>query len=277
MNRGKLYIVGTPIGNLDDISPRCAETLKAVDFIAAEDTRNSMKLLNRLNIKKEMLSYFEHNKVQRGEMIVERIEKGENCALITDAGMPAVSDPGEDIVRLCHERSVEVIVIPGPCAAVCALAMSGLPSARFVFEGFLPASGKERRERIEALKDESRTIIFYEAPHRLSKTLLDLYESFGERRVSVVKEITKIYEKVVYTTLSQAMQLYAQEDLKGEFVIVLDGAQPALKEVSDTQIIEMLKDFSAKGFSRADAVKETSNALKVAKNAVYRLQNSISD
>ncbi len=203
---GTLFIVGTPIGNLGDISPRALETLEAVDFIAAEDTRVTLKLLNRFEIKKPMLSYFEHNRREKGKIIAERILKGESCALVTDAGMPAVSDPGEDLVALCHEIGVPVRVVPGPTAFASAVALSGLPVGRFTFEGFLSMSKVSRREHLKELQKEKRTMVFYEAPHKLSNTLKDLYSALGDRRIAIVREITKIHEEVIRINLKDAAE-----------------------------------------------------------------------
>ena len=270
---GKLYLTATPIGNLGDISQRCADTLAGVDFIAAEDTRNSLKLLNHLGIKKELVSYFEHNKAQRGGYIIERLLAGESCALITDAGMPAISDPGEDIVRLCHENGVEVTVIPGPCAAVSALALSGLATSRFAFEGFLPSLSAQRKAALEKLKYEDRTIIFYEAPHRLKKTLSDMYEIFGNREISLCKEITKLHEKTVKTTLEKACEMYGENE-KGEFVLIVSGYTEDKNEYTDEDIAKLLDEYVLNGMSVSAAVKKVSVLTGVSKNAVYRIANS---
>ncbi len=272
---GKLYIVGTPIGNLGDLSSRISRVLGEVDFIAAEDTRNSRKLLSHLGIHKELISYFEHNKVSRGQYLIDRIRGGETCALVTDAGMPAISDPGEDIVRMCHEQGVETVVVPGPCAAVCALALSGLPSGRFAFEGFLPSVAGERRARLSALRDEERTMIFYEAPHRLVQTLTDLLELWGDRRLSIVKELTKIHERVWYTTLSQAITQLNESDVKGEFVLVVEGATGEVRQIDDEQIIDMLAKKIGEGMRKSDAVKQIAVEFDLPKNRVYKLSNEL--
>ena len=201
----KLYIVGTPIGNLGDFSPRAVETLSNCDFIAAEDTRVTVKLLNHFGIKKNMVSYFEHNRRERGEMIVSRMLAGETCALVTDAGMPAISDPGEDLVKLCHDNGIKVESVPGPCAFTTALALSGMPSGRFTFEGFLSVNKPSRREHLDSLKNETRTMLFYEAPHKLGATLKDMYSTFGDREIAIVREITKVHEQVIKITLSKAV------------------------------------------------------------------------
>ena len=220
---GELFVVGTPIGNLSDFSPRAVSTLEAVDFIAAEDTRVTLKLLNHFGIKKEMVSYYEHNKRERGEIICARIQNGENCAIVTDAGMPAISDPGQDLVALCHQRGIKVESVPGPTAFATALALSGMETGRFTFEGFLSVSKKSRFEHLEEIKDEKRTIIFYEAPHKLANTLKDLYAALGNRQLAIVREITKIHEEVIKTTLKEANELYSNGSLKGEMVLVIEG------------------------------------------------------
>lgn len=273
---GKLYVVGTPIGNLGDLSDRVREVLDMVDFIAAEDTRNSRKLLSHLGIHKELISYFEHNKVSRGQYLIDRMLAGESCAIVTDAGMPAISDPGEDMVRMCHEQGVETVVIPGPCAAVCALALSGLPSARFSFEGFLPSAAGGRRTQISALRAEERTMIFYEAPHRLHQTLADLLELWGDRRISVIKEITKMHEKVWYTTLADAVTLFADQEIKGEFVLVVEGAVGEVREISDEQILQLLAQKIDDGMRKSDAVKQIAVEFDLPKNRVYKLSNDLS-
>jgi len=273
---GILYLVGTPIGNLGDMSKRTAEILGSTDFIAAEDTRVSIKLLNHLGIKKHMISYFEHNKRERGEEIAARIEAGENCALVTDAGMPAISDPGEDIVALCAQRGIEVSVIPGPCAAICALAVSGLPSGRFCFEGFLSINKKSRREHLNAIVGEERTLIFYEAPHKLKATLSDLFAAFGDRRVALVRELTKLHEEVIRTTLSQAVNLYDENAPRGEFVLVIEGKEPtAPKELmSAEEVIELAQSFVIgfinEGMSHSEAVKRAALQVGANRSELYK-------
>ena len=221
---GTLYVVGTPIGNLGDFSPRAQETLAQADFIAAEDTRVTLKLLNHFGIKKPMVSYFEHNKYQRGEIICDRIEQGETCALVSDAGMPAISDPGEMLVAQCAQRGIPVVVVPGPSAVVAALAVSGLPTGRFTFEGFLSTAKKSRREHLEEVRSERRTMVFYEAPHKLASTLEDMLAAWGNRRIALVREISKIHEEVRRTTLEEAARYYRENTPKGEFVRVIEGA-----------------------------------------------------
>ena len=269
-----LYLVGTPIGNLSDITERAKKVLSEVDFIAAEDTRASGKLLAYYGIKKPLISYFEHNKRERGEVIVSRIiENGEACALITDAGMPAISDPGEDIVRLCAERGVRVSVVPGPCAAVSALAMSGLFTGKFVFEGFLPTGKGERREALSALKDEKRTVIFYEAPHKLKRTLADLYEAFGERKISLCRELTKINEEVIRTTLESAIAYYEEREPRGEYVLIMEGAskEELLSRAfwSDMSIEEHVEHYLSEEMSKNDAIKAVARDRGVAKSEIY--------
>ncbi len=272
---GKLYVVGTPIGNLGDLSSRVCEVLNEVDFIAAEDTRNSRKLLSHLGIHKELISYFEHNKASRGQYLIDRMLAGESCALVTDAGMPAISDPGEDIVRMCHEQGVETVVIPGPCAAICALALSGLPSARFSFEGFLSSTAGDRRAQLSTLRGETRTMIFYEAPHRLQQTLEDLLELWGDRRISVIKEITKIHERVWYTTLADAVTLFDDQEIRGEFVLVIEGSSGEVREISDEQILQMLVQKMNDGVRKSDAVKQIAVEFDLPKNRVYKLSNDL--
>ena len=221
---GTLYLVGTPIGNLGDFSPRGAETLKAVDFIAAEDTRVTLKLLNHLGLKKPLVSYYEHNKAESAAVILPRLLAGESCALVSDAGMPAISDPGEELVRLCAEQGIPVAAVPGPSAVVTALALSGLPTQRFTFEGFLSTANKSRREHLESLREEHRTIVLYEAPHKLTGTLEDLLSALGDRDIALCRELTKLYEEVRRTTLARALEFYRAERPRGEFVLVIRGA-----------------------------------------------------
>ena len=268
---GMLYLVPTPIGNLGDISQRCRQTLEEADFIAAEDTRVSLKLLNHLGIRKSLVSYFEHNKAFKGEKIVERILVGETCALVSDAGSPAISDPGEDLVKLCHEAGIVVCAIPGPCAAITALSISGQATGRFCFEGFLSTSKKSRREHLESLKKEQRTMIFYEAPHKLVSTLEDLAEAFGEDRgISLCRELTKLHEEVVRTTLGEAVAKYTENPPKGEFVLIVAGAEPVQKEVpTETDAASRVAQLMEEGLSRKDAVKQTAKELGLPKNVVY--------
>lgn len=268
----KLYIVGTPIGNLGDFSPRAVETLNNCDFIAAEDTRVTLKLLNHFGIKKNMVSYFEHNRRERGEMIVARILAGESCALVTDAGMPAISDPGEDLVKLCHENGVKVESVPGPCAFTTALALSGMPSGRFTFEGFLSVNKPSRREHLDSLKTETRTMLFYEAPHKLGATLKDMYSAFGDREIAIVREITKIHEQVIKTTLSKAVEAYGDGGLKGEIVLVIHGAEQIVNDDAITleDAVEMAKKSVENGLSVSEAAKQTAKLSGYKKGEIYK-------
>ena len=268
---GMLYLVPTPIGNLRDISQRCRETLEQADFIAAEDTRVSLKLLNHLGIKKSLVSYFEHNKAFKGEKIVERILAGETCALVSDAGSPAISDPGEDLVKLCHEAGIVVCAIPGPCAAITALSISGQATGRFCFEGFLSTAKKSRREHLESLVKEQRTMIFYEAPHKLVTTLEDMAAVFGEDRpISLCRELTKLHEEVVRTTLGAAVEKYTETAPKGEFVLIVAGAEPEEVEAASPEDAAVrVQQLMEEGLSRKDAVKQTAKELNLPKNVVY--------
>ena len=270
---GILYLVPTPIGNLGDISLRARQTLENADFIAAEDTRVSLKLLNHLEIKKPLVSYYEHNKTFKGGRIVERILAGETCALVSDAGSPAISDPGEDLVKQCAGAGIPVCAIPGPCAAITALSISGQATGRFCFEGFLSTAKKCRREHLESLKSEQRTMIFYEAPHKLLTTLSDMAEVFGsDRPLSLCRELTKLHEEVVRTTLAEALERYTQTPPKGEFVLIVAGAKPEEKEIpSETDAAARLAELIAQGLSRKDAVKQTAKELGLSKNAVYEI------
>jgi len=276
VNKSTLYLVGTPIGNLADISQRAIKVLSEVDFIAAEDTRNSMRLLSAYGIRKELVSYFEHNKRASGEKILERLTLGESCALITDAGMPAISDPGEDIVRLCADAGITVSVIPGPSAAISALALSALSTARFTFEGFLSAKSGERKKRLAALKDEERTMIFYEAPHKLVRTLSDMKEVFGgERKIALCRELTKLNEEAIRLTLGEALKLYAEKEPRGEYVLVLEGAEEAGvcgadadSELSPKEEVEAL---ISEGMPKKDAIKEVAKRRGVPKSEIYNL------
>ena len=268
---GMLYLVPTPIGNLGDISIRCRQTLEQADFIAAEDTRVTLKLLNHLGIKKSLISYFEHNKAQKGEQIVQRILAGETCALVSDAGSPAISDPGEELVKQCAQAGITVCAIPGPCAVITALSISGQSTGRFCFEGFLSTAKKSRREHLESLKNERRTMIFYEAPHKLTATLESMAEVFGgDRPISLCRELTKLHEEVLRTTLQGAMDLYSQQPPKGEFVLVVAGAPEQTEETATVQDAkERVLQLMAQGMSRKDAVKQTAQELNLPKNAVY--------
>lgn len=269
---GILYVVGTPIGNLGDLSPRAVETLNKVDFIAAEDTRVTLKLLNHFEIKKPMISYFEHNKRERGDIICARIESGENCAIVTDAGMPCISDPGEELVKQCAERGIQTVVVPGPSAVISALAVSGLTTGRFTFEGFLSTSKKSRNEHLEQLKPEKRTMIFYEAPHKLSATLNDLYKTFGDRKIAIVREITKIHEEVIRTTLSKAVKNYGDGSLKGEIVLVLEGCaeESESEDFSLDDAVKIAKGLIEEGNSVSESAKQAAKATGFKKNEIYK-------
>lgn len=268
---GILYVVGTPIGNLGDLSPRAVETLNSVDFIAAEDTRVTLKILNHFNIKKPMVSYYEHNKRERGEVICERIESGENCAIVTDAGMPCISDPGELLVAQCAERGIGVVAVPGPSAVISALAISGLPTGRFTFEGFLSVTKKSRFEHLDSLKNERRTMVFYEAPHKLSNTLADMYETFGDRRLSIVREITKLHEQVIRTTLGKACEEYAEGGLKGEIVLVVEGkTEEERPELTLEDAVKRALELMEDGMSSSSAAKQAAKETGLRKNEIYK-------
>jgi 16S rRNA (cytidine1402-2'-O)-methyltransferase len=268
---GMLYLVPTPIGNLGDISQRCRETLEQADFIAAEDTRVTVKLLNYLGIKKSLVSYFEHNKAQKGNVILDRILAGETCALVSDAGSPAISDPGEDLVKQCAEAGITVCAIPGPCAVITALSISGQSTGRFCFEGFLSTAKKSRREHLEALRSEARTMVFYEAPHKLLATLEDMAAVFGEARpISLCRELTKLHEEVVRTTLGQAITKYTEQPPRGEFVLVVAGAAETVKEAATAEdAAAHVAKLMEQGLSRKDAIKQTAKDLDLPKNVVY--------
>ncbi|MGI5972273.1 MAG: 16S rRNA (cytidine(1402)-2'-O)-methyltransferase [Oscillospiraceae bacterium] len=268
---GMLYLVPTPIGNLGDISRRMAETLGEVDFIAAEDTRVTLRLLNHMGLKKNLMSYYRHNTAEAGRQVLDRLLAGENGALVTDAGTPAVSDPGEDLVALCAENGVVVVAVPGPCALITALAVSGLPTARFTFEGFLPMNRKNRRALLDTLAAEERTMIFYEAPHKLAATLEDLAAAFGgDRRVSLCRELTKLHEEVDRTTLAGAVERYQTEAPRGEFVLVVEGVRCRETEGATLdQGLERVEDLQSEGLSRKDAVKQAAKELGLARNELY--------
>ena len=267
---GTLYLVPTPIGNLGDISRRMAEVLENVDFIAAEDTRVTLKLLNHLGLKKPLISYYRHNTDEAGQKILDRLLGGESCALCTDAGTPAVSDPGEDLVALCAQHGVEVTALPGPCALIVALSVSGLPTGRFTFEGFLPMNRKNRRAQLESLQNETRTMLFYEAPHKLTVTLSDLRDVFGpQRRISLCRELTKLHEEVLRTTLGEAAERYKAEEPRGEFVLVVEGAAPAKEEATLEDGLDRVEALLAEGLSRKDAVKQAAKELGLSRNELY--------
>ncbi len=270
---GKLYVVGTPIGNLSDFSPRAIETLGKVDFIAAEDTRVTVKLLNHFGINKPMLAYYEHNKMERGGDIMARLLSGEDCALVSDAGMPAISDPGEDLVRMAHENGISVESVPGPSALITALAISGMKSGRFCFEGFLSVNKPSRRAHLAELKREVRTMIFYEAPHKLPATLSDMLEAFGDRKITLVRELTKLYEEVIRTTLSEAVNLYSEENKpRGEFVLIVEGFDPETdkREYTTEQAVEIAKKYMSEGNSASSAAKVAALETGLRKGDIYK-------
>lgn len=275
---GTLTLVGTPIGNLSDMSPRAVKALQECDFIAAEDTRVTMNLLNHFGVRKPLVSYYEHNKRQRGGEILTRLQAGESAVLVTDAGMPAISDPGEDLVALCHEAGIPVTVVPGPSAVVTALALSGLPTGRFTFEGFLSVNRRSRREHLESLRQERRTMVFYEAPHKLPATLRDMAETLGDRRVALVREITKIHEEVIRTTLKKAAERFASEAPRGEFVLVIEGAAPAeVLAVTLEEAAALAADYAAEGLPASEAARRAAAETGCKKGEIYRLltvQNS---
>ena len=269
---GTLYVVGTPIGNLGDLSPRAVEVLGTVDFIAAEDTRVTRKLLTHFGIQKPLLSYFEHNKRARGEVVLSRILAGESCALVSDAGMPAISDPGEDLVRQAHVQGIPVVSVPGPSAVTTALALSGMPTGRFTFEGFLSVNQKNRRAHLQEVASERRTMVFYEAPHKLLSTLKDMLAAFGDREIAIVRELTKIHEEVRRTTLSQAVEFYTNTPPRGEFVLVIGGAEPPKKETGTLEDALLLARAAVtEGKSTAAAAREAAAATGCRRQEIYRL------
>ncbi len=268
---GTLYLVPTPIGNLGDISDRCRQILAEVDFIAAEDTRVSLKLLNHLGLKKPLVSYYEHNRIESGQRILSRLLADEHCALVTDAGTPAISDPGEDLVALCAANGVHVTAIPGPCAVITALAVSGLPTGRFTFEGFLSTNKRSRQAHLQSLLTERRTMVFYEAPHKLRATLEDLSAAFGaERRIALCRELTKLHEEILRMTLAEAIVLYTQQQPRGEYVLVVEGAQPVPEEtVSMETAVENVRQLRTSGESLKDAVRQVARQTGLSRNALY--------
>ena len=280
VQKSTLYLVGTPIGNLSDLSERAIKVLTEVDFIAAEDTRNSLRLLSVLGIKNELISYHEHNKKVSGERLVARLLGGESCALITDAGMPAISDPGEDIVKLCADAGITVSVIPGPCAAVSALAVSGLATTRFVFEGFLSAQKSERRNRLKELETEQRTIIFYEAPHKLKATLEDMSAAFGgERKISLCREITKLNEEIMRTTMGSAVSYYNANEPRGEYVLIVEGFDgevvcDELQYLLSLTPEEHVEKYVNEGMSKMEATKKAAKDRGMSKSELYKILNT---
>ena len=280
IEKSTLYLVGTPIGNLSDISERAIKVLTEVDFIAAEDTRNSMKLLMALGIKNELVSYHEHNKKSSGERLVSRLLSGESCALITDAGMPAISDPGEDIVRLCANAGITVSVIPGPCAAISALALSGLGTRRFAFEGFLPAKESEKRKQLASLVKEDRTLIFYEAPHKLRSTLSEMCSAFGDdRKISLCREITKINEETQRMTLGKAVEYYNENEPRGEYVLIIEGFSGSNLSDEVTEMLNLSPDahvehYVMQGMAKMDAIKKAAKDRGMSKSELYKILNT---
>ncbi|MGN0171014.1 MAG: 16S rRNA (cytidine(1402)-2'-O)-methyltransferase [Lachnospiraceae bacterium] len=276
MNNGTLYLCATPIGNLDDITLRVLKTLEEVDLIAAEDTRNSVKLLNHFQIKTPMTSYHEFNKIDKAYQLVDKLKQGMNIALITDAGTPGISDPGEELVRICYEEDIPVTSLPGACAAVTALTLSGLKTRRFCFEAFLPKDKKERARVLEELKQETRTIIIYEAPHHLVRTIEELLSVLGDRKVSVVKELTKRYEAVARTTFSQALVAYSGCDPKGEYVLVIEGkSKQQIEEekrdaYTDISIAEHVKEYENKGYDHKEAMRMAAKDRGISRREVYQ-------
>lgn len=275
-NKGKLYLVSTPIGNLEDITLRAIRTLKEVDLIAAEDTRQTLKLLNHFEIKKALVSYYEHNKKEKGNYLINQLLEGKNIALVSDAGTPGISDPGEDLVQLCIENDIEVTAIPGPVAAVTGLIISGLPAGRFAFEGFLPMNKRARRERLASLKNEMRTLVFYEAPHKLLYTLKDLYEAFDNRNIVFARELTKRFEEVVRCDLKSAIEKYEQQSPKGEFVLIVEGIseeeniESQKKAWENMSLEEHLRLYISEGLDKKDAMKKVAEDRKISKREVYK-------
>ncbi len=267
---GTLYLVPTPIGNLGDLSHRAVELLAQADFIAAEDTRVTVKLLNHLELKKPMVSYHRHNRGPAGEAILARLLAGECCALVTDAGTPAISDPGEDLVALCAARGVPVVAIPGPCALTTALSVSGLPTGRFTFEGFLPQNKKNRAAQLDSLDQESRTLVFYEAPHKLNATLADLRDAFGpQRRVALCRELTKLHEEVLRLTIAQAVDYFAAHEPRGEFVLVVEGRAPVEREADPDAALARVEQLRGQGLSLKDAAAQAALEFGLKKRQLY--------
>ncbi len=275
MSNGTLYLVATPIGNLEDITLRALRILREVDIIAAEDTRQTIKLLNHFEIKKPLVSYYEHNKIEKGNYLINQLIEGKSIALVSDAGTPGISDPGEDLVKLAIENNITVTMAPGPVAAITALVLSGLPSGRFVFEGFLPMNKRARKDKISSLKDEIRTIVFYEAPHKLTYTLKDLYEVFGDRRIVLARELTKRFEEFVRCTISEAIDKYNKEAPKGEFVMILEGAdENSLKKAEKTKweelsLQEHVEFYIKQGMEKKEAIKRAAEDRGLSKREVY--------
>lgn len=281
MNTGTLYLCATPIGNLDDITVRCLNTLKACDLIACEDTRHSLKLLNHFDISKPLTSYFEHNKKEKGAYLISELKAGKNIALVTDAGTPAISDPGEDLVRLCIEEGIKVVPVPGCVALINALIVSGQYTGRFAFEGFLSMNKKGRRDHLESAAKDTHTLIFYEAPHKLTRTLDDMYKYFGNRRISIVRELTKIHEECMVTTIEEAIEYYKSNQPKGEYVLIIEGLSQtekeaaAKEELSRTNPVDYIKSLMKQGKDKKTAIKETSKAFDISKREIYDMAKDI--
>lgn len=267
---GKLYVLGTPIGNLEDFSPRAKRILGEVDFIAAEDTRVTIKLLNHLGLSKPMVAYFEHNKKERGSIVIDRILAGETCAVVTDAGMPAISDPGEDLIRECHEKGIAVESVPGPTAFATALALSGMPSGRFCFEGFLSVNKPSRKQHLDEIKNERRTLIFYEAPHKLIRTLTDMYAVLGDRKIAIVREITKIHETVMRTSLGEAIEYYKDNEPRGEYVLIIEGAKEESVSYTISDAVKLAKKLIEEGLPASAAAKEAAQVTGIKKSDIYK-------
>jgi len=282
METGTLYLCATPIGNLDDITVRCLNTLKECDLVACEDTRHSLRLLNHFNITKPLTSYFEHNKKEKGAYLVAEMKKGKNIALVTDAGTPAISDPGEDLVKLCIEEGIRVVPVPGCVALINALIISGQYTGRFAFEGFLSMNKKSRREHLESASTDTHTLIFYEAPHKLTRTLDDMLKFFGNRRISIVRELTKIHEECMVTTIEEAISYYHDNQPKGEYVLIIEG-KPAeeiiaqeKQELADVNPLDYIKNLMAQGMDKKTAIKETAKKYDISKREIYDIANEIS-
>lgn len=270
---GKLYLCATPIGNLNDMTPRCIETLKAVDLIAAEDTRQTVKLLNHFNIHTKMTSYYEHNKRDKGEYLIALLKEGKNIAVVSDAGTPGISDPGEELVEECIKSGIAVTSIPGAAALISAVITSGLCMGRFCFEGFLSVNKKQRREHLEDIRREKRTMIFYEAPHKLRATLKDFYDTLGNRRISIARELTKKFEEISYLTLEEAIEKYEQIVPKGEFVIVIEGDEdePLCRDYSDLPVDVHVQSYIEGGMSEMEAIKAAAKDRGMRKNEIYAI------
>ena len=268
---GTLFVVGTPIGNMEDITLRQLDTLKTVDFIAAEDTRVTLKLLNRTEIKKPLVSFHGHSSIETAEKIADRIQNGEDAAIVTDAGMPCISDPGEVLVKICAERNIDIKVVPGPCAAVSAVAVSGLPTARFSFEGFISVTKKQRFEHLESIKDDTRTLVFYEAPHKLRNTLNDMLKTFGDRKISLCRELTKIHEEVLRMTISEACKYYSEKDPKGEYVLVVEGAEKKkpFEKLTLEQAADLVRELIDNGEKISEACKKIAAQTEHSKSTLY--------